>query len=171
MSGKSNPGDGDVILRLGGEELTLVPSLDACRAICKMATNSLTVAVARVGERLDFEFIVEVVALGCGATSPPLKKQVAEKVYREGVISVAADVVLYLRTVMNGGKRPDEDDAERALESLDRALSYVPDGLEEQAKALEPLRAALLERMAEAGIDPIDPLAESESLLESSTAS
>lgn len=168
---KNEPGAGDVPILLGGEELVLVPSLEACRAIAKMAGESLNVAAARVGERLDFEFIVEVVALGVGATSPHLKKDIAQRIYEQGVVSVAADVILYIRTIMNGGRRPDDDDAGRTLDLLDRLLAYVPEGLEEQAKALLPFRDALVNQIAEAGEEPADPLPASRSALETISAS
>lgn len=168
---KAEPGAGDVPLMLGGEEFILKPSLEACRAITKMAGDSLNVAAARVGERLDFEFIVDVVALGIGATSPHLKKDVAQRIYQQGVISVAADVILYIRTIMNGGRRPDEDDSGRTLDLLDRLLAYVPEGLEEQAKALLPFRDALVERIAEAGEEPADPLPVNPSRLETISGS
>jgi hypothetical protein len=106
---KTEPGAGDVPITLGGEELILVPSLEACRLISKMAGDSLANAIARCN-RLDFEFIVDVVALGLSATSPKLKKEVEEKVWRTGVIQIAADCILFIRTIMNGGKRPDDEE-------------------------------------------------------------
>jgi hypothetical protein len=107
---KPEPGAGDVPITLGDDELALVPTLEACRQISKMAGDSLTVAISRIN-RLDFEFVVEVVALGLNATSPQLKKEVAEKIYQQGLISVAADCILYVRTIMNGGRRPDVEGA------------------------------------------------------------
>lgn len=103
---KTEPGAGDVPITLCGEELILVPSLEACRTISKMAGDSLAQAINRCN-RLDFEFVVEVVSLGLSATSPKLKKEVEAKVYETGLISISADCILYIRTVMNGGKRPD----------------------------------------------------------------
>jgi hypothetical protein len=107
---KPEPGAGDVPITLDGEELSLVPTLEACRQISKLAGDSLAQAIARIN-RLDFEFVVEIVALGLNATSPQLKKEVAEKIYKQGLISVAADCILYVRTIMNGGRRPDLEEA------------------------------------------------------------
>lgn len=168
--GKKNPqpGAGTVPIMLGGEQMELVPSLDACRQISHLAGNSLTAAVMRVCERLDFEFIVDVIALGLGATSPALKKEVAEKVYRDGVISLAADVGLYIRAVMNGGIKPEQDEYGLALDLLDRFSSSLPDGIDGAAQSVEQLRRALVDKMTEAEEEPADPLPETRSLSESS---
>jgi hypothetical protein len=171
MGKKADPGAGDVPLTLDGEELVLRPSLEACRAISKLAGESLAVAVGRVMERLDFEFIVEVVALGLGESSPNIKKQIAEKIYRQGVITVAANVVQYIRSVMNGGRRPDDDPFSHSLELLDRLLKVVPEGMESEAAALEGYRKALFERMLEAGEETTDPLAVNGSPSENTTVS
>jgi hypothetical protein len=166
----AEPGAGDVPIVLAGEDLNLSPSLDACRSISRMAGDSLGQAIARCN-RLDFDFIVEVVALGLNATSPTLKKQIQDKVYQTGVIAIAADCILFIRTIMNGGKRPSEDAAAASLEMLDKVATMLPEGLDEHAGAIEALRGALVAKIEEAGQETEDPLAESGSPSENSTAS
>jgi hypothetical protein len=162
--GKSTPGAGDVPIMLAGDECVMTPSLEACIQISKLAGNSLQQAVARIMDRLDFEFICEVVAIGIGATSPHLKKQVAEKIYRQGVISVAADCVLFVRTVMNGGTRPDDDKVVAGLDLIDRLQRCLDPEMTEEAAQLEALRAKLYTQLLGEGDDRVEaPLAESES--------
>lgn len=103
------PGAGDVAITLCGQELMLQPSLEACMRISKMAGDSLAVAVQKVG-RYDFDFIVELIALGVGATTPALKKEVQEKVYRTGVIHLVPECILFIRTIMNGGVLPNDEE-------------------------------------------------------------
>jgi hypothetical protein len=155
---KAEPGAGDVSITLGGKQMVMRPSLEACMTITKLAGNSLSVAMARIIERMDFEFIVDVVAVGIGETSPHLKKQVAEAVYQQGVISIAAECILFVRTIMNGGKPPVDDDIERSLEHIDALSRSLPDDLREQAAPLEDLRRALVAKLEEAGTEAEDPL-------------
>lgn len=167
----AEPGAGDVPITLAGEQLTLVPSLEACRTISKLAGDSLGQAIARCN-RLDFDFLVEVIALGLSATSPALKKQIQDKVYHTGVISVAADCILFIRTVMNGGRRPEEDESVASADLLERLVVSLPEEVvTEFGEMLERLHRVLAAKVEEAGEKAEDPLAESESRLESSTAS
>lgn len=116
---ETEPGAGDVPIMLAGEDLVLKPTAECCFAVSKLAGNSLIAAVERC-KRLDIEFICEVVALGLSATSPALKKEIRNKVFLEGAITVAAECILFIRVIMNGGKMPPEleeegEDGERPL--------------------------------------------------------
>lgn len=166
----SEPGAGNVPILLDGEELTLKPSLETCMRLSQLANNSLEQAVHRC-LRFDFEFICEVISLGLDATSPALRKDVRDKVYRTGVINLAATAGLFIRVIMNGGRRPSV--AQLALNAA-AELANVAKG-EKEFEELMPSILALLESIrqiaeVEAGEDRADPLAESESSLENSTA-
>jgi hypothetical protein len=101
---KPEPGAGDVPIIIDGKEHLMRPSLEACMAISKLAGGA-----NRVIERcyaLDFEMLVDVIAIGTGYTSGRERKLIAEGVYKQGTISVAADCVLFVRIVNNGGHPP-----------------------------------------------------------------
>ena len=102
--------------------MVLKPSLDACLQISRMAGNSLELAIQRCA-RMDFEFICEIIALGLDATSPALKKEVREKVYLTGVINIAADCILFVRTIMNGGVLPKDEDEGGGDDDSERPLA------------------------------------------------
>lgn len=167
---QAQPGAGDVPIRLGGKDLVMQPTLEACMAVSKLAGNSLTVAMARIIERMDFEFIVDVVAIGIGESSPHLKKKIAEAVFEQGVISIAADVILFVRAIMNGGKIPNDDSVERSLEQIENLQQSLPEDLRDLAAPLEPLRRALIAKLEEAGTEAEDPLPARNSQSESGTA-
>lgn len=169
MGKKARPGAGDVRIVLDGEEMVLTPSLEACMAISKMAGDSLVAGCQRCS-RLDFEFICDVLAHGLNATSPALKKDLREKVYKTGVIAVSADALLFLRTIMNGGERPVDDEAATILDMIDRVAIALPDALGDYTPVLGELRAKLAAIIEEAGEETEDPLAENPSPSESSTA-
>lgn len=107
MADEAAPGAGTIPITLTGEELKLTPSLEACIAISNMA-GGLTQAVARC-HQMNFDTICEVICLGLGATSGPQRKQVKERVYETGLINVAADAILFIRVVANGGQVPKEE--------------------------------------------------------------
>lgn len=102
------PGAGDIPITLDGEEFKLVPTLAACIGISGIA-GGLSQAVARC-HQLHFDTICEVICLGLNATSGAQRKQVQEKVFKTGLIAVAADAILFIRTVANGGQRPNDDE-------------------------------------------------------------
>lgn len=101
------PGAGDVPITLDGEEFTLKPSLAACIGISSIA-GGLSQAVARC-HQLNFDTVCEVICHGLNATSAANKKEVQEKVYKTGLIAVSADAILFIRTIANGGQRPDDE--------------------------------------------------------------
>lgn len=113
------PGAGDVPIVIDGKEHWMRPSLEACMAISKLAGGA-----NRVIERcyaLDFEMLVDVIAIGTGYTSMRERKLIAEGVYKQGTISIAGDCVLFVRIVNNGGHPP--NDNEEAGEEADAPLS------------------------------------------------
>lgn len=105
---EAEPGAGDIPITLDGEEYVLKPSLAACIAISGIA-GGLNQAVQRCYQ-MNFETIVEVICLGLSATSGPQKREVGEKVYKTGVIHVAADAIHLIRTIANGGQRPKDEE-------------------------------------------------------------
>lgn len=165
---KPEPGAGDVPIILGGEEMVLKPSLAACMQISKLAGNSLDAAAQRCA-RLDFDFVCELIAIGLDATSPALRKQVQQKVYEQGVISVAATCITYVRVIMSGGRLVSP--AEQALDSMAdvaRVTSENPE-LADLMTSVEALMESLRQALEqEAGADAEGPLAESKSPSESS---
>lgn len=107
-SKKPAPGAGDVeiVLVEGGEERThrLVPSLGACMHLSR-AAGGIAGAVDRVG-RLDFDTIVEVVAVGLGVNPSQKEKLVQPAVYETGLIMLSAPCISFLHVVANGGRAP-----------------------------------------------------------------
>lgn len=120
-----NPGMEDVPIILDGEEFKLVPTLGACRAISAMA-GGLSQAAQRCLQ-MHFETVVEVIALGLNATSGPQKKQIEEKVFKTGLVNVAADAILFIRIVGGGGSLPKEgEDGDRPLDERSQSASTTP---------------------------------------------
>lgn len=107
MADAPEPGAGDVPIMLGGQEHVLKATLGACIGISKL-TGGLNAAVVRCNQ-LHFETIVEIIALGLSASSLQQKKQVEELVFTTGLINVAAQCILFIRVVANGGRVPKDD--------------------------------------------------------------
>ncbi len=108
--GDAAPGAGDVTITLDGKEFTMTPSMEACLAISQMGGGGGAAAVIRRCHGLDFETLCDVIALGTGYISGPQRKLIKEAVYKTGTIPVAADCILFVRTVNNGGQIPNDDD-------------------------------------------------------------
>lgn len=115
------PGAGTVPIMLDGKEHQLVPTLEACMAISKFAGGTMK-AIERC-YACDFEAICEIIALGTGYISGPQRKQIKEAVFKAGILSVAADCVLFIRSVNNGGKVPNDDEGEGGEGEPDAPLS------------------------------------------------
>jgi hypothetical protein len=101
------PGAGNVPIMLGGKEHVMVPTLEACMALSKWAGGAGPLIRRLIGQ--DFDAICEVISIGCGFTSMTERKLIAEAVYQTGTIGVAADCILFVRVVNNGGRIPDDD--------------------------------------------------------------
>lgn len=122
MAGEAAPGAGDIPIDLVGvPDAVLKPTLHACETISKMH-GGLAAAVIKC-RNLDFDLVAEVIALGLNATSAMQRKQVREAVYLTGTINCAAVAMLFIRTVANGGVRPNDEEAdEEEARPLDEQL-------------------------------------------------
>jgi hypothetical protein len=114
------PGAGNVeiVLVQNGEERThqLVPSLDACLKLSRMA-GGLAAAAERCN-RLDFDTIVEVIATGMSVNPGQKEKIVAPAVYETGLIRLSGPCMLFLRVIANGGKLPDDNEEDEDRDPL-----------------------------------------------------
>jgi hypothetical protein len=110
MADGSDPGAGDVPITLGDKSLILVPSLDACIKISRLA-GGLSAAVQRCAA-LDFDTILAILMAGIGA-NPRMEKEIAELVFETGLIALHAKCIDFIHIVANGGRPPqDEEDGE-----------------------------------------------------------
>jgi hypothetical protein len=98
-------GIGNVDITLGGETVTLKPSLRAAQQLSRQA-GGLTEAIGRVG-RLDLDTIVSVIAIGSGKSDRKADVEaIGEKVFADGIASFVEPVALYLVILASGGKPP-----------------------------------------------------------------
>jgi len=109
---KAEPNAGDIPITLAGKEHTLKPTLEACIAISRLGSGGGAVAVIQRVRSLDFETIAQVVALGTGYTSAKQRQELNQAIFEAGTISIAAEVILFIRVVNNGGQIPNDDDQE-----------------------------------------------------------
>lgn len=116
MVAQAAPNAGDIPIRLDGREFTMKPTLEACLAINRLGSGLN--AVIQKCANMDFETICEIVCIGLDATSGKNRQEVQQLVFNTGVIHVAADAIMFVRTVANGGVVPkDEDEGEAGDES------------------------------------------------------
>ena len=101
--------DGQIVVDLGDETVTLVPTLAAIEAINRHAGDIAT-AIAQV-RKMDFDTVAAAVVAGAGA-SGARAKALREAVFKTGVIRVAVPVAEFVVLLANGGRpvRDDEDD-------------------------------------------------------------
>lgn len=106
-------GAGNVPIELDGEEMALKPSLRAATTLSRQA-GGLMGAVERCG-RLDFDTIRSVIGLGLGLTENG-SKDLPEKVYRTGLMTLSGPAIRFLHILSNGGRPvdPEEADEDRA---------------------------------------------------------
>lgn len=104
---EAGPGAGDIPIELDGQELILVPSLNACIRISRMA-GGLNSAIQRCAQ-LDFETICEVVAAGLDA-NPVQAKKIPDAVFKTGMIGLHAKCIEFIHVVANGGRPPEPDE-------------------------------------------------------------
>lgn len=100
-------GDGRIELELDGKPVALVPTLEACTEISKMA-GGLAGAVERC-RQLHFETICAVVGAGLeinGIRPNPTQRSkfLPKAVYEAGVVGVAAYCMEFITVVSNGGR-------------------------------------------------------------------
>lgn len=121
MATNAEPGAGDVVITLAGKEHTMVPSLQACMAISKIAGGAQNVISQCMA--LNFDTICEIVVIGTGYTSLKERRMVQEAIYETGTIAILAECVQFVRIVNNGGRSPEDDDGEGGGDETDAPLS------------------------------------------------
>ena len=106
MSASVTIGAGNVTIKLLNgevyEEVTLRPTLKACRALSQQSGGIMS-AVQAVG-RFDFEVITAAVALGLDARTPDETNRIAERVYATGLADLIEPVTRFLTIIANGGR-------------------------------------------------------------------
>lgn len=105
------PGQGDIAITLDGIPETLRPSLAACIGVSRLH-QSPQVTATKIME-LEFDSIATVTALGLGVK---VTREFQEKVYRTGLLNLAAPLIKFIRVINNGGKL-DEDEPEAPKDS------------------------------------------------------
>lgn len=101
-----NPSAGDVEITLCGEDHTLKCSLQAA-----MALSAADGGIIRLTNRVrDFDMgvYITIISIGLGKNKP---KDLAEKVYQNGMLDLQVPLINFLTNLANGGK-PFEDSAE-----------------------------------------------------------
>lgn len=178
MAGTAEPGAGDVPLVLSGKEHVLSPSLDACLRLSR-APGGVLGLIDRCS-RLDFDTICDVISAGLNVNPTQRKRLVEPAVYETGMINLFGPAIKFLRVIANGGQLPDSNDTQEALASIEVLIGYL--GRHEtlaadQLENLDQLRARLEKQLAdeqedeEDGEETTDPLPQTESPLENTTAS
>ena len=115
MSTKATLGAGNVDLDLGGETVTLRPTLRAAQAISKQ--NGGIMAAVQAIARFDLEVMTAVISLGLNITTPREINDLAEKVWSTGMADLVEPVTRYLTILANGG-RPVESGGEGSPDPL-----------------------------------------------------
>lgn len=92
---------GQIDVELGGETVTLKPTLGAMQAINRRFGN-LREAIQQV-ESFNFEAVSFIIAAGCG------RKDVSQEVFETGVINLMAPSANYLANLMNPSGRDQEN--------------------------------------------------------------
>lgn len=99
MVTEATPGIGDVELELGGETITLRPSLNAAM---KLSTRAGGISgLVQKCLNLDIEAISDVIIIGGGIKVQPDTK---EKIFMQGLLDLSAPCIKYLNNLANGGK-------------------------------------------------------------------
>lgn len=106
-SDKPTLGQGDITIQLGEETLVLKPTIGAARTISRKY-DGFQNCINRLG-RLDFDTVVEVLAIGSQTpNTPSAKDALANKVYAAGMTddtgSLCALCIDYIASLMRGGK-------------------------------------------------------------------
>lgn len=94
-------GEGNVPIKLDGVDLELKPTLFAATRVSAL-TGGFAPAVDAV-RNLNLEVMTTVIALGLGLTAHGAK-DIPEKVFGTGAISLMAPVIRYINILANGGR-------------------------------------------------------------------
>lgn len=98
---------GQVDIELGGETVTLKPTLGAMQKINRKFGSLL--AAAQQVQTMDFEALAFILAAGCG------RKSVEQEVFETGVINLIGPAANYIAALMNpSGREPGEGDQGKA---------------------------------------------------------
>lgn len=103
------PGEGNIPIELDGKAMELVPTLQACMAISKIA-GGLNAAVQRC-LALDMETICQIITAGLGL-NPTQARAVPEAVYKTGLIALSAPCIDFVNVVGNGGRPIAEEEVD-----------------------------------------------------------
>jgi hypothetical protein len=110
---KPKPGATELPVIIDGEEMVLLPTFGAARAITQQF-GGVHAAIERV-LRADIEAVAEIVAFGLGYYLPTKKppKDLLERIWRTGMGDDSGGVsqycLIFLHMIMSGGKMPEED--------------------------------------------------------------
>jgi hypothetical protein len=108
-------GGGTINFELDGKTVQLVPSVEACIEISRMA-GGLGAAVERC-KQLHFETICGIVGAAIeinGARLNPgqREKMLPKAIYEAGIVGIAAICIGFITIVSNGGREVEDDDAD-----------------------------------------------------------
>ena len=113
-----NIGSGDVAITIAGNDLVLRPTLKAC-----IALSTVDGGISQLAQRcaaLDFNAIKMVIEYGLGVRS----KELAENIFKSGLINLNSPCITYLHVIANGGKMPGdegEDETEEVKAPLENS--------------------------------------------------
>ena len=92
-------GAGNVEIELAGEQLTLKPTLHACQSISRQS-GGIVGAIQALG-RLDFDALVNVIALGIGRKN----KDIEEAVFSTGMDVLNPLAIEFVTNISTGGRK------------------------------------------------------------------
>lgn len=95
---------GEVQIELDGETVTLKPTLRAAQMV-NASLNGFRGAFESIA-RFDLDAFALVVAAGLGKTTQAELDEVAEKVFRTGLVSLSDPLTKYAAMLSNGGRPP-----------------------------------------------------------------
>lgn len=113
-------GEGNITINFEDEEVTLKPNLNAIQTLSRKY-GGMQAVIDRLG-RLDFDLVVEVIALGIALpNNPRQQKELAEKVFNAGLTddtgSLPSRCIDYIMSLMRGGRaapKLEDDGKEKA---------------------------------------------------------
>lgn len=98
---KTHLGAGNVEIELEGSPYTLVPSLRACQVLSR-ASGGLQGVMESIG-RLEFDTFHTVISVGLNLRGAE-QRDLGERIYRTGLVNLAAPLIDFVVNVSNGGK-------------------------------------------------------------------
>lgn len=98
-------GAGNVVIKLGDQEVTLRPSLQAAITLSG-GRGGMSVLTERC-LNLEFAAIQSIIIAGMGGKT---SKDLPELIYQAGILDLSAPCIKFLHIVSNGGRPIDDDD-------------------------------------------------------------